>query len=150
MRYVISFNNFDIFLIFLHHSAVENLTLHPFMSYLQRNVVWISCYGENPHDKESLGEVNYYPYRGFPGYYHPFRNTPGYLSPLVAVQFVRPKRMYQSNQKHTKSSYKLINGFAFPAHVLINIECRAWAKNIEYKRTLQNREGSVHFELQID
>ncbi|KAL0273905.1 UNVERIFIED_CONTAM: hypothetical protein PYX00_006472 [Menopon gallinae] len=93
----------------------------------ERNVVWISCYGENPHDKESLGEVNYYPYRGFPGYYHPFRNTPGYLSPLVAVQFVRPK-----------------------PHVLINIECRAWAKNIEYKRTLQNREGSVHFELQID
>lgn len=38
----------------------------------------------------------------------------------------------------------------FPGHTLINVECRAWAKNIFYKRSLQNREGSVHFELMID
>lgn len=38
----------------------------------------------------------------------------------------------------------------FPGHTLINVECRAWAKNIIYKRSLQNREGSVHFELMID
>ncbi|KAK6622954.1 hypothetical protein RUM43_008806 [Polyplax serrata] len=93
----------------------------------ERNVVWITCYGENPADRENLGGVQYYPKRGFPGFYYPFTNTPGYLSPLVAVHFQRPA-----------------------LHTLINVECRAWAKNIEYKRALQHREGSVHFELLID
>lgn len=31
---------------------------------------------------------------------------------------------------------------------LLNIECRAWAKNIKYDR--QEREGSVHFELLVN
>lgn len=34
------------------------------------------------------------------------------------------------------------------AGVLINIECKAWAKNIKHDR--QDRRGSVHFELMID
>jgi sodium/potassium-transporting ATPase subunit beta len=34
------------------------------------------------------------------------------------------------------------------AGVLINIECKAWAKNIIHDR--QDRRGSVHFELMID
>lgn len=34
------------------------------------------------------------------------------------------------------------------AGVLINIECKAWAKNIVYDRA--ERKGSVHFELMID
>lgn len=93
----------------------------------QRNLIWISCYGENPADRENIGPIEYIPQRGFPGYYYPYVNTPGYLSPLVAIHFERPK-----------------------LHTLINIECRAWAKNIEYKRALQHREGSVHFELMID
>lgn len=37
-----------------------------------------------------------------------------------------------------------------PARVLINMECRAWAKNIHYKSNAQVREGSVHFELLVD
>jgi sodium/potassium-transporting ATPase subunit beta len=36
----------------------------------------------------------------------------------------------------------------FLAGVLINIECKAWAKNIKHDRT--DRLGSVHFELMID
>lgn len=36
------------------------------------------------------------------------------------------------------------------AKVLINVECRAWAKNINYRRHNTLREGSVHFELMID
>ncbi|XP_075212360.1 sodium/potassium-transporting ATPase subunit beta-2-like [Lycorma delicatula] len=91
------------------------------------NTIWVDCYGEAPADKEHIGEIKYYPQRGFPGYFYPYINTEGYLSPLVAVQLLRPK-----------------------LNTLINIECRAWAKNINYRRSLQNREGSVHFEVMID
>lgn len=58
---------------------------------LQLNTVWVSCVGEDPHDNESIGEINYYPDgQGFPGYYYPYQNIPGYLSPVVAVHFLRP------------------------------------------------------------
>lgn len=96
---------------------------------LQKNVVWVSCEGENPADIENLGNnVSYYSLsgeQGFLGNYFPFKSTKGYLQPLVAVQF---------------SSVK--------PGVLINIECKAWAKNIHHDR--QDRRGSVHFELMID
>ncbi|XP_059479860.1 sodium/potassium-transporting ATPase subunit beta-2-like [Neocloeon triangulifer] len=89
------------------------------------NTVWVSCEGENPADIEHVGPIQYIPRRGFPGYYYPFRNYEGYLSPILAVFFERPK-----------------------TGVLINIECKAWAKNIHHDR--QERRGSVHFELMID
>ncbi|XP_046676303.1 sodium/potassium-transporting ATPase subunit beta-2-like [Homalodisca vitripennis] len=92
-----------------------------------RNMVWVSCSGEAPNDRENIGEIEIYPRPGFPSYYYPYQNIKGYLSPIVAVHFKRPK-----------------------LHILINVECRAWAKNIFYKRSLQNREGSVHFELLVD
>lgn len=38
--------------------------------------------------------------------------------------------------------------FTLAAGVLINIECKAWAKNIFYDR--YERRGSVHFELMVD
>lgn len=38
--------------------------------------------------------------------------------------------------------------FSLPAGVLINIECKAWARNIKHDRA--DRRGSVHFELMID
>lgn len=38
--------------------------------------------------------------------------------------------------------------FSHTAGVLINIECKAWAKNIKHDRA--ERRGSVHFELMID
>ncbi|KYQ53878.1 Sodium/potassium-transporting ATPase subunit beta-2 [Trachymyrmex zeteki] len=92
------------------------------------NTVWVSCKGENPHDRENIGEINYYPDgHGFPGFYYPYENIPGYLSPVVAVHFVRPTR----NQ-------------------IINIECRAWAKNIEYSSIRSEKKGAVHFELMVD
>ncbi|XP_050504173.1 sodium/potassium-transporting ATPase subunit beta-2-like isoform X2 [Diabrotica virgifera virgifera] len=89
--------------------------------------VWVSCQGENPADVEYLGPITYYPrsVQGFPGYYFPYLNSEGYLSPLVAVKFERPV-----------------------AGIVINVECRAWARNILYNRA--DRTGSVHFELLID
>ena len=46
-------------------------------------MVWVSCRGENPADQEYIGPLNYYPWRGFPGYYFPYRNTPGDASVIV-------------------------------------------------------------------
>lgn len=89
------------------------------------NIVWVSCAGENPADNEHIGPINYIPRRGFPGYFFPFKNVEGYLPPIVAVHFESPK-----------------NG------VLVNIECKAWARNIHHDRT--DRRGSVHFELMVD
>ncbi|XP_069979557.1 sodium/potassium-transporting ATPase subunit beta isoform X2 [Penaeus vannamei] len=88
-------------------------------------MIWVSCKGENPADEEYVGPISYSPWQGFPSYYFPYRHTPGYLPPIVAVQFEQP----QSN-------------------VLINIECKAWAKNIGHDRS--NRLGLVHFELLKD
>ncbi|KAK7590239.1 hypothetical protein V9T40_001852 [Parthenolecanium corni] len=92
---------------------------------LELNTVWVSCKGESPADSEFIGPVSYYPKQGFPGYYFPYENSEGYLSPLVAVHIERPK-----------------------PGLLINIECRAWAKNINYRQ--KDKQGSVHFELMID
>lgn len=87
--------------------------------------VWLSCEGENPADRENIGPVVYTPSQGFPTYYYPYKNTPNYLSPIVMVQLLKPA-----------------------PGVLINIECRAWAQNIEHNR--MERRGSVHFELLMD
>lgn len=89
-----------------------------------KDMVWVTCEGENPADNENIGNIYYHPARGFPAQFFPFTNVEGYLPPLVAVQF-EPK-----------------------AGVLINIECKAWAGNIKHDRA--DRRGSVHFELMID
>lgn len=93
------------------------------------NTIWVSCSPEGPADNETLGPIQYFPRPGFPGYYYPYMNQPGYLSPLIAVQFKRP-----------------------PVARLVNIECRAWARNIIYQRQTgaKDRMGSVHFEILVD
>ncbi|EFA03901.1 sodium/potassium-transporting ATPase subunit beta-2 [Tribolium castaneum] len=91
----------------------------------QHHVVWVDCEGENPADVENIGPIYYFPQRGFKAKYFPFTNVKGYVSPLVAVHFEKPTR-----------------------GVLINIECKAWARNIHHDRV--DRRGSVHFELMVD
>ncbi|XP_063700319.1 sodium/potassium-transporting ATPase subunit beta-2-like [Culicoides brevitarsis] len=93
----------------------------------ERNQVWITCKGEQPLDVENIGPIQYVSRRGLPAYYFPYVNTPGYLSPLVAVRLERPK-----------------------TNTIINIECRAWAKNIIYHGGNRDRSGSVHLEMLID
>ncbi|XP_075212357.1 sodium/potassium-transporting ATPase subunit beta-2-like [Lycorma delicatula] len=95
------------------------------ISLASLNTVWVSCEGENPADVEHIGSVKYEPRQGFPGYFFPYENSEGYLSPLVAVIFERPK-----------------------TGILINVECKAWAKNIKHDR--RDKTGLVHFELMID
>uniref|UniRef100_T1ILP1 Sodium/potassium-transporting ATPase subunit beta n=1 Tax=Strigamia maritima TaxID=126957 RepID=T1ILP1_STRMM len=88
--------------------------------------VWITCGGENAFDKENIGQMIYSPNNGgIETYYFPFKNQPGYLTPLVFVQFASVKK-----------------------GVLINVECRAWAKNIAHDRA--ERKGSIHLELLVD
>uniref|UniRef100_A0A1B6KZH3 Sodium/potassium-transporting ATPase subunit beta n=1 Tax=Graphocephala atropunctata TaxID=36148 RepID=A0A1B6KZH3_9HEMI len=89
------------------------------------NTVWVTCEGEGSLDKENIGEIKYIPKQGFPGYFYPYVNTEGYLSPLVAIHFKRPK-----------------------TGVIINVECKAWAKNLHHDR--KEKIGVVHFELLID
>jgi len=89
------------------------------------NRVWLECDGENPADKENLGPITYYPTNGVSGYYYPYLNQKGYLSPVIFARLERPKH-----------------------GVLIAIECKAWARNIDHDS--QDRKGLVHFELMID
>ncbi|XP_023942958.2 sodium/potassium-transporting ATPase subunit beta-2-like [Bicyclus anynana] len=96
-------------------------------SIQERRKVWVSCMGERPADVDALGPLKYWPYPGLPEIYFPYDNTPGYLSPLVAVQLLKPKL----NQ-------------------IINIRCRAWAKNIRYTDSLKDRLASTHLEIMID
>lgn len=92
----------------------------------EQNLVYITCTGENSADRDNIGQdVNYYPQQGIPFNYFPFTNQKGYVSPFVFVQF---------------------NDIA--RRVLVNVECRAWAKNIHFDRG--DRLGSVHFEMLVD
>lgn len=106
----------------------EDLVAHiKALDVTQRQQVWISCKGQHSLDRENVGTINYFPARGLPSYYYPFRNQPGYLSPLVAVQFESLK-----------------------VNELLNVECRAWAKNIIYNGKVRDRMGSVTFQLFVD
>eukprot|EP00092_Neocalanus_flemingeri_P006793 GFUD01007336.1.p1 GENE.GFUD01007336.1~~GFUD01007336.1.p1 ORF type:complete len:347 (-),score=67.21 GFUD01007336.1:191-1231(-) len=87
--------------------------------------VWLECDGENPADKENIGEINYYPDRGVSASFYPYKNQKGYLSPVVFAQLENPRH-----------------------GVMIAIECKAWAKNIEHDS--MERRGLAHFELMID
>jgi len=101
------------------------------------NTIWVSCEGENPADRENIGPVQYYSsgivesgpvgkeFQGIPNYFFPYKKQDNYKAPFVFVKFSQPQ-----------------------TNVLIQIECKAWAKNIEPDR--QQRLGSVHFELMLD
>lgn len=93
----------------------------------ERQQIWVSCNGHFGKDKENFQNINYYPSQGFPIYYYPYLNQPGYLSPLVAVQFKSP-----------------------PKGKMLDIECRAWAKNVIYSGSARDRMGSVTFQIVVD
>lgn len=93
----------------------------------ERQLIWVSCNGTNAKDQEDFSPVKYYPAQGFPAYFYPYRNQDGYVSPLVAVQFEKLK--FKS---------------------FVNVECRAWAKNIIYNGSNRDRMGSVSFQLFVD
>lgn len=70
--------------------------------------VWVSCVIKDEGPENKVGKLHFIPWHGFPSFFYPARhNMPGYSKPLVAVQFENLK-----------------------PNVEINVECRAWAKNI--------------------
>jgi len=88
-------------------------------------IVPIKCVGENPADRDHMGPLEYSPQAGFPMLYFPFKKQEGYLSPLVFVQFTNATK-----------------------NLGLMVECKAYATNIEVD--VQEKRGSVHFELLID
>ncbi|XP_049279285.1 sodium/potassium-transporting ATPase subunit beta-1-like [Anopheles funestus] len=106
----------------------DNLVSHiRSLSPPERRQVWLSCKELTNSDEDLLGPIEYMPSQGFPAYYYPYMNVEGYLSPLVAVHLARPK-----------------------PKTTINIECRAWAKNIVFRGGSRDRTGSVQISLRID
>jgi len=91
----------------------------------QEYFITVKCEGENPADRDRLGDILYYPPHGFHFKYFPFRNQQGYRSPLVFVRFNNPE----------------------PA-MLFMITCKVYARNIEHD--FVDRSGLVHFELLVD
>ncbi|XP_056642443.1 sodium/potassium-transporting ATPase subunit beta-1-like [Diorhabda sublineata] len=88
-------------------------------------MVWVTCNGIDDIDKENIKGFRYHP-AGFASYYYPYKNIKNYLSPIVAVEILD-----------------------LTPNIVVTIECRAWAANIQY-RTGLNRAGSVRFEIQVD
>ena len=76
----------------------EALTKHISESTLPQahkdKMIWFSCEGENPADKEHIGPIDYYPNMGVPTYFYPYKNQEGYNSPAVFAHFSNPKRKY--------------------------------------------------------
>jgi len=87
--------------------------------------VWIECHGQNPADVENMGPLVYYPEMGVSTRFYPYLNQKNYLSPVVFMQMQNPQQ-----------------------GVMIAIECKAWARNIEHNS--QERRGLAHFEVMID
>ena len=57
-------------------------------------MIWFSCEGENPADRENIGPIKYYPDPGVPTYFYPYKNQDGYHSPAVFAHFTNPKRKF--------------------------------------------------------
>ncbi|XP_050309435.1 sodium/potassium-transporting ATPase subunit beta-1 [Anthonomus grandis grandis] len=113
----------------VHPDMPKELKLHieeNTKNVTERQQVWVSCTGVDDIDKEHVQSFNYYPH-GFASYYYPYQNYPNYISPIIAVELVNVK-----------------------TNIIISVECRAWAKNIEYKGGSLKRAGSVQFEIQVD
>lgn len=97
---------------------------YPIQAPFRGGQVHITCEGQSWIDKENIGPIDYYP-QGIETKYFPFTNQPGYQSPFVMVHLKNPR-----------------------PGVLIFIECKAWAKNIQHDRS--KSRGLVNFELMID
>lgn len=99
-------------------------------------MIWVSCEGKSPEDKVNAGSIAYLPRQGFPGFYYPCTSEESCTEPLVAINFQKPKSKQQNETWTTKNFY-----FHFSAQVLINIECKIWAENLQDK---------IEFELFIE
>lgn len=89
--------------------------------------IGVTCEGRYPLDNENIGNISYNPPQGFSRFFYPYQNQEGYRSPLVMIQFLNP-----------------MNG------ILINVMCKAWAKNISPRHHINDQLGLVTFSLLVD
>lgn len=66
---------------------------------------------------------------------------------IIIVQSI-PNSYLRSIENSSTLVCVNLSTWLFSAGILINIECKAWARNIVHDR--QERVGMVHFELMID
>ncbi|BFZ06065.1 hypothetical protein BsWGS_09104 [Bradybaena similaris] len=88
---------------------------------------WITvrCDGDDHVTRENMGDLAYFPAKGFHFKYFPFLNQQGYRSPLMFLRFQNPH-----------------------PGILLMITCRAFARNIVHDHVEQ--VGQVHFEVLVD
>jgi len=86
--------------------------------------IFVLCDGKYAPDRHLMGNVEMYP-DGFNSVYFPYNNEKGYQAPMVAVRFA---------------------GIA--KNVVVNIECKAYAKNLKPAR--ETRTAMIDFELLLD
>lgn len=91
------------------------------LDYSKRNQVWVSCNATRNGTVDT--PIEYSP-RGFPSYFFPYLNHKGYVSPIVAVKLENPKINKQ-----------------------FEVECRYWAKGIEYRDSNKDRRVSGNEEI---
>jgi len=86
--------------------------------------IYVLCDGKYAPDRHLMGDVQLYP-DGFNSVYFPYNNEKGYQAPMVAVRF---------------------GGIA--KNVVVNIECKAYAKNLKPAR--ETRTAMIDFEMLLD
>ncbi|CAF0887084.1 unnamed protein product [Rotaria sp. Silwood1] len=95
-----------------------------------KNFILIKCFGQYPTDEDLIDQIDHISILGnkaiggIPTYYYPFLNQPGYRQPYIWAQFIK-----------------------IESNVLINIICRAYARNIRHSTDIEDMTGAVHFEL---
>ena len=85
--------------------------------------------------------MTYYPDQGFSSNYYPYLNQKGYLSPAVFIQLTNPTSMEGGG------GALLVTSFVVAGGVMIAVECKAWAENIEHDS--MERKGIAHFEVEL-
>ncbi|CAF4175269.1 unnamed protein product [Rotaria sp. Silwood2] len=97
---------------------------------VMKNFILIKCFGQYPTDEDLVHEVDHISILGnkaiggIPTYFYPFLNQPGYRQPYIWAQFIK-----------------------IESNVLLNIVCRAYARNIRQSTDIEDMTGAVHFEL---
>lgn len=84
--------------------------------------VAVACEGEYFADQENIGQLSYIPPSGISSKFFPFKVMETYHQPFAMVKFL-----------------------GLQVGVLVEVECKAYAMNIEHDRT--NRLGMIHFEM---
>lgn len=97
---------------------------------VMKDFILIHCAGQYPTDQDLIQQVDHISVLGnkaiggIPTYFYPFLNQPGYRQPYVWAQFIK-----------------------LESNVLLNIVCRAYARNIWQSTNIEDTTGAVHFEM---